>query len=212
MTMANASVPLFFQVAMAQTKKTRIGDILEVPTKKGLAYVQFSHEHKAPPCMGPIIRFLPGFHRERPKDLHEVANQKELYYTFFHAPLAVKLGQFQVAGNAAVPDFAKAFPLFRNGDINPSTGQYFDNCWLWDGTKSWKINEFSNEQLNLSIQSIWNDVLLKERIEEEWTPARDLELFSARRESIPKQKPLTSTGVNHFIICATYQLMGPRPV
>jgi hypothetical protein len=29
---------------MAQ--KVQIGDILEVPTKKGLPYVQFSHEHE----------------------------------------------------------------------------------------------------------------------------------------------------------------------
>ncbi|HEY3912993.1 MAG TPA: hypothetical protein VGN61_00795, partial [Verrucomicrobiae bacterium] len=72
---------------MAQ--KVQLGDILEIPTKKGLAYVQFSHYHQPPPHFGAVIRILPGLFLERPKDFQALANQKELYYTLFPVKAAV---------------------------------------------------------------------------------------------------------------------------
>jgi hypothetical protein len=179
--------------------KAKIGDILEIPTRKGLAYVQFSHYHEPAPHMGAIIRVLPGFSRERPKDLQSLADQKELYYTFFPVQAAVNRKIFQIAGHADVPKHAKNFPLFRSGNINPQTGTV-DQWWLWDGTKSWKIGKLTDEQLDLSIESGWNDVLLVSRIEQGWTPRKAEAFIQAARLRKKVQKAPTVKGVRHFLL------------
>src|ERR1700729_3039645 len=93
-------------------KEAIIGDIIEIPTKKGLAYVQFSHYHEPPPHMGAIIRVLPGFFQERPEEFQTLVEQKELYYTLFPLRIYVNRKVFSVVGHADVPLHAKEFPLF----------------------------------------------------------------------------------------------------
>jgi hypothetical protein len=44
----------------------RPGDIVEVETAKGLAYVEVTHSH---PSYPPVVRFLGGPVKERPKDI-----------------------------------------------------------------------------------------------------------------------------------------------
>ena len=114
---------------MAQ--KVQIGDILEVPTKKGLAYVQFSHYHEPPPHMGAVIRVLPGLFLERPKDFQSLASQKELWpYSFPRQGSRNVETFFSIAGHAAVPLHAKDFPILRSAQIDPKTGKYYNNWWL----------------------------------------------------------------------------------
>jgi hypothetical protein len=182
---------------MAQ--KTSIGDILEVPTKRGLAYVQFSHYHEPPPHMGAIIRVLPGFFQERPLEFQSLADQKELYFTLFPVQAAVNRKIFSVVGHAAIPPHANEFPLFRNGVINPQTGKV-DQWWLWDGTKSWKIGDLTDDQLDLSLESGWNDVLLISRLEQGWTP-RNAEVFvqAARLRNKIKKTPSVK-GIRHSLL------------
>src|SRR5580692_11260735 len=109
--------------------KAKIGDILEIPTKKGLAYVQFSHYHEPPPHFGAIIRVLPGFFQERPRQFQAIADQKELYCTLFPVQAAVNREIFPIVGHAELPLTAKGFPLFRSGNMNPNTGKV-EQWWL----------------------------------------------------------------------------------
>jgi hypothetical protein len=38
----------------------KIGDIVEIETSDGLAYVQFTAKHTTPPVFGELVRVLPG--------------------------------------------------------------------------------------------------------------------------------------------------------
>ena len=180
-------------------KKTEIGDVLEIPTKLGLAYVQFSHYHEKPPRMGAVIRVLPGFFPERPKEFQAIADQEELYYTFFPVQAAVARKIFAVVGHAEVPQHAKQFPLFRAGNVNPATGKV-EQWWLWDGDKSSKIDELSDEQLDLPIKSAWNDIMLIQRIEQGWMPRKAEVFIQAARLRSKIGKALTIKGIRHFLL------------
>jgi hypothetical protein len=188
---------------MAQ--KVQIGDILEVPTKKGLAYVQFSHYHEPPPHMGAVIRVLPGLFLERPKDFQSLASQKELYYTLFPVKAAVNRNIFSIAGHAAVPLHAKDFPVLRSAQIDPKTGKYCNNWWLWDGTKSWRVDTLTDEQLDLSFKTGWNDIALIERIESGWTPRHAEAFIQAARlrkriQEVSADNTQAVKSVRHFIL------------
>lgn len=151
------------------TKRINIGDIIEILTAKGLAYVQFSNTHAR---YGALLRVLPGFFKSRPSNFLELAQQPEAFVTFFPLQAAVNRNVFEIVGNVPVPNFAKPFPLFRGGVIDPATRKVKE-WWLWDGEKEWKVGDITTEQRKLPLRGIWNDTLLVERIESGWTPSND---------------------------------------
>ncbi len=79
---------------------------------------------------------------------------------------------FVIIGNFPIPEFAKKFPLFRTGVIDPATGKV-KVWWLWDGEKEWRVNDITLEQRKLPLRGIWNNTLLIERIEQGWLPSND---------------------------------------
>ncbi|MFA6295295.1 MAG: hypothetical protein WC666_02625 [Candidatus Paceibacterota bacterium] len=149
--------------------RVKIGDIIEIKTKKGLAYAQFSHRHAQ---YGALIRVLPGFFQETPINFTELASIKESFVTFFPLQAAVNRSIVHVVSNCKIPDFAKSFPLFRTG-IEDSITRKVKVWWLWDGINEWKIDKLTDEQYKLPLRGIWNDTLLIERIESGWTPTKD---------------------------------------
>jgi hypothetical protein len=150
-------------------KRIRIGDIVEIPTAKGLSYAQFSHNHVR---YGALIRVLQGFYTERPSNFSRFVGEPESFCTFFPLQAAVSRGIFNILCNCAVPDFAKLFPIFRTGVEDPVTRKV-KNWWLWDGEKEWNVGDITTEQRKLPLRGIWNDTLLIERIESGWTPSND---------------------------------------
>lgn len=149
--------------------RIRMGDIIEIPTKKGFAYAQFTHKHSR---YGALIRILPGFFETRPSHFTELAQQREIFTSFFPLQAAVNRGIFEVVAHCAIPEKARQFPLFRDGGVDPTTGKV-ETWWLWDGEREWKVGEISQEQRGLPIREIINDTLLIERIESGWTPRTD---------------------------------------
>jgi hypothetical protein len=150
-------------------KKVRIGDVIEIPTAKGLSYAQFSHNHAR---YGALIRVMPGMSRSRPSNLAELIGGPDKFVTFFPLHAAVSRGIFEVIVNCPVPDSAKLFPLFRTGVEDPMTRKV-KAWWLWDGEKEWRVGELTTEQRKLPLRGIWNDTLLVERVEAGWTPSND---------------------------------------
>lgn len=150
-------------------KRIKIGDVVEVPTKRGLAYFQYTLKV---PQYGALIRIFPGFYETRPMNLEELSKQKEQFVTFFPLQAAINRKIFAVVGNTEIPEFARDLPLFRTAGLSDRSGKV-TAWWLWDGKKEWKIGQLTEQQRSLPILEVWNDTLLIERIEEEWTPETD---------------------------------------
>jgi hypothetical protein len=75
----------------------------------------------------------------------------------------------RIAGKVAVLEWPKPFPLLRGGIVNPATKKV-DVWWLFDGERSWRVGEISDEQRKLSISGTINDTLLREGIEQGYRP------------------------------------------
>jgi len=56
--------------------------------------------------------------------------------------------------------------------MNPVTRKV-DVWWLWDGQEEWKVGDLTAEQRRLSIRGVWNDTLLRDRLESGWRPETD---------------------------------------
>ena len=153
------------------TRKTKIkpGDVIEITTKKGLAYAQYVLRNSE---MGALIRVLPGFHETRPITFSEVVARPERFVTFLPLQAAIQRDIFKIIANEPVPEQSRKLPLFRaRGHIDR---EGFVHDWrLWDGEKSIRIGKLGPEQRKLPIKEIWNDTLLIERIEEGWTPEQE---------------------------------------
>ena len=150
------------------THNPKIGDIIEIPTSKGLAYAQYTHklEH-----YGALLRVLDGFFESRPNQFNELAEKKHKFVIFFPLGAAIRRKIFLIVGHAEIPDNAKEFPLFRAGAVGKS-GKVA-TWWLWDGKKEWMIGDLTLEQRHLPILGVVNDTALIQRIESGWTPEND---------------------------------------
>ena len=147
-------------------KRPRIGDIIEIKTRGGLAYAQFTHKV---PRYGALIRVLPGLYDVRPAAFKELVNLEERFFIFFPLGAALYRGLVTVVSNETIPERVQKFPLMRKPGMIDRSGKVL-NWWLWDGQREWPVSALSPEQQKLSIASILNDTLLIERIEMGWLP------------------------------------------
>jgi hypothetical protein len=150
-------------------KRVKEGDIIEIPTAKGLAYAQYALKNRE---WGALLRVLPGFHQTRPADFAPLVAQPERFVTFFPLQAAVSRKIFAVVAHADVPARAQVFPLFRAAGFIDRDGKVQD-WWLWDGEREWRVGQLTDELRRLPLRSIFNDTLLITRIEEGWTPETD---------------------------------------
>ncbi|MBI5200447.1 MAG: hypothetical protein HY925_02575 [Elusimicrobia bacterium] len=147
----------------------KLGDILEIKTRRGLAYAQYTHQH---PTMGGLLRVFEMLVERRPQSFSKVAAGPVRFSTFFPVRAAVGRGILTVVSNEQIAEHNSEYPIFRNGLPDPSTKKV-STWWFWDGKKEWKVGEITQEQRKLPILSVWNDTLLIERIEAGWTPSDD---------------------------------------
>ena len=147
-------------------KRPQLGDVFEVKTSKGLAYIQFSIWNTE---WGYLVRVLPGFFDSQP-DLESLVSGRECYVAFVTLNLAIRYGEVQFARRCLVPDNAKRLTLFRSG--NSGSGR-IRSWWLWDGTSSWEVGTLREEQRNLPLKELVTGPALIARLESGWTPATD---------------------------------------
>lgn len=150
--------------------RIKLGDIIEIPTSKGLAYAQYTHRAKGEG--GYVIRVLDGLYENRPQNFNELAKNKHRFVTIFPLGAAVHRKIFAIVGHTEIPKEAQQFPLFRAAGFREKDGKVV-NWWLWDGENSWRVEKLTLEQYKLPIKSIPNDIALVEMIEEGWTPEKD---------------------------------------
>ena len=145
------------------------GDVFSIEVRGGKAYFQFINKNKT---MSSLIRVLPGIHEQSSGDISDIAIQPTRFWTFFPVAESLKDSVIQKEGNYPIPVHAQKMPLFRTGVVNPETKRV-ETWWLWDGEKSWKAGNLTDDQRRLPIRGNWNDTLLKERIEQGWLPELD---------------------------------------
>ena len=117
------------------------GDIVEVETPRGLAYVQITHNH---PSYPEVARALTGPY-EPGADAAALARLDTRFVAMIPLAGAVDSGfiSARLLGNAPVPDGLKAFPKFKMSILDKHEGKRENVAywWFWDGdTLSYDID------------------------------------------------------------------------
>ena len=104
------------------------GDLVEIDTGKGLAYVLVTHEHASYP---PVVRALSGLHDSRPDDVAALAEAEARFTVMIPLAGALrKLGlEHEVVAQVDLSD--TDFPTFRM-PIRDKQGNIV-YWWFWDG-------------------------------------------------------------------------------
>lgn len=196
---------------MLKKSKATIGDVLEVKTPSGLAYLQYTHEH---PDMGALVRVLPGLYECRAKDFTDLAQQRELYFTFYTLMYALPKGETEVVSHQPVPDWAKRYPMMRHSNGGDATGKSHSWTILRADTpltvenlkKAPRYAVLTPEQEKLSIDSLWSHPLLVKRLAQGWTPERAEEFRleavaqkEAEKQLAPQPKVASNQSVRHYL-------------
>jgi hypothetical protein len=150
------------------SKRAKLGDVVEIPTKKGLAYAQNVHIE---PNWGSLLVVLPGFHASRPPSFVELVAGPEQFVTFFPLTQAINRRVFDIVANVPIPEERRKLPVFREAGFIDRQGNVRDS-WILDDQKR-RVTRLTDELRRLPILEVINDTLLVERIEESWTPASD---------------------------------------
>jgi regulator of ribonuclease activity B len=187
--------------------KARIGNIYEIRTRDGLAYVQYTHDGKH---LGDLVRILPGVHSVRPSSLAELAQQKELFYIFTALNQAITKKEIELVGNESVPEWAIPFPIMRKAGGRARDGRV--SSWfigqgmqlntLQEMQRALHVRELTAEQRELSLVQIWPVSTICREIERGWRPERADELERQERESAEgdrKAQQLEGRMSNRFI-------------
>lgn len=147
-------------------KKIRIGDIFGISTKRGYAIFQYVSDTKDN-C--DLIRILPGIFQDLTIDWLEIVRKKEMYFIHFPLQAAVNKKLVTFIGNFELPQGFIVPKHFRDHTVNPRNG---NSTWYIreeNRNKMKLIDVLSDEFIGLSDWGIWNDTLLRERIEENWS-------------------------------------------
>jgi hypothetical protein len=146
-------------------KNAKPGDIFEIATTKGKAYLQNLLRY---PQWGALIRVSEQLFDVRPSEINEIFARGHRFLIFFPLNAAAKQGIVEYVGTMPVPHELEKLPLFRDG--NPDREGKVKDWWLWDGEREWKIGQLSLEQRKLPIVEIVNDTALIYYIETGYRP------------------------------------------
>lgn len=171
----------------AARKKARFGDVFEVRTPQGLAYLQYTSNH---PEYSDTVRVLPGLFdtRPNPETLASLVAQ-ESYFIFYRVTLAVRHGLVALIGTYPIPGGLEApFKLLRAGFTAPG-GKVM--AWIVEEGASETVikRALTPEEKRLSRAQMWNHEYLVQRLAEQWRPEHEHEprLPSSDAPPPPKQ-------------------------
>jgi hypothetical protein len=143
-------------------RRVKIGDVIQIPTKRGFAYAQYTHYHKK---YSALIQVAPGFFKVEPSDMDAILELPPKFIQFFPLQASVDKKIFKVIGNYNVLESRLTFPLFRNPGFVDKNGKVH-NWYIWDGHQSVFFDKLTWEQEKLPILGICNDTALIETLEE----------------------------------------------
>lgn len=143
--------------------KVELGDIFEINTNKGNAYFQCVKIDK---LKWDIIKVFNQLFDERPS-LNIIVDIHDSYFVGFALGAAFKRKLVEKIGNVPLEPDSKLPEYMRSN--HAVRGQHLG--WHIIDTATWKrqlVEKPSEEQMRLSPWGIWNDTLLKEKLESGW--------------------------------------------
>ena len=63
----------------SKNSDVKVGDLVEIRTRRGLFYAQVTHKHKT---YGPLLRVFENSHENRPNDVNELVDQNDKFVAF----------------------------------------------------------------------------------------------------------------------------------
>jgi ribosomal protein L34E len=148
----------------SERTRPQVGDVIEVETPGGLAYAQYTHEHRDPPRYGSLLRVLPGLYETRPAAFARLVEEEERFWVFFPVGAATRRQIVRIVANETVAEAKRPFPVFRAR--NAVGGPW----WMWDGKREWRARP-GDTWTPRALSEVWNDTLLIKRIATGWVPA-----------------------------------------
>jgi hypothetical protein len=146
-------------------KKIKLGDIFEITTPKGYAYLHYVCDDVK--IGRTLLKVLQGLYLERPNNLEELANQKEKYLLFFPLKEAYKRGLIELVGFFRCDDFVKPKEMRSEHNVR---GEFLG--WHIIDTDTWQrhlVKNLDSEQKKLSDWASWNDTLLIKNLINNWS-------------------------------------------
>ena len=149
-----------------------IGDVIEIDTRQGLAYAHYSHKNKK---WGDLLRVFNRRYSERPADFTSAMSSDPSFLVFFPLGGMINRGIVSIAGHVPLTVDAQVFPRFREGIPSADTGKV-ETWWIWDGERSHRVGNLTDEIRALSPLGVCNDTYLIAKILKDYTPETDTEL------------------------------------
>lgn len=141
----------------------RPGDVLEIKTPNGTAYIQFIGVHGE---YGDAILVEPRVHATPVTDFGGLFENG--YVTFYPARLAVKKAMARLIGHSNPPRMPDR--LRRPGARN---GRKIETWVIEEGADERVSSRLTPQEIKLPIAAIWNHEFLIKRIAEGWTPIEE---------------------------------------
>lgn len=144
--------------------KVKIGDIFEINTGVGLAYLHYIHKDDV---LGELIRILPRVNNDRPTSLEEFIHVEESFMVFFPLSAAYRQKIVERVGYFTANHFEKPKNMRTKHIIR---GEFLG--WHIIDTETWKrelVKTLTPEQKKFSPWGVWNDTLLIENLASGWT-------------------------------------------
>jgi len=139
------------------------GDVVEIATTRGFAYLQVTHLHHAYP---EIVRALPGLHEIRPDSFDLLVNLPTRFTVI--TPLAAGLSHGHLTGGMIgrfpIPRSDQDFPIFRT-PIRDRKGQVV-YWWSWDGDSLCHV-DCGTQSENYPIREVVHPEGLQARLAEQ---------------------------------------------
>ena len=150
------------------TSRPQVGDVIEIPTPKGLAYAQYTHKHRN---YGELLRVFRGFHELRPEQFDDLVRAEPQFSTCFPLGPACAKRLVRIVASELISVAHKDFPTFRAAVMGKDGA--WGTWWLWDGEKEWPVGKLSPGMELLPLRGIIDDTLLVERIVNGWRHEHD---------------------------------------
>jgi hypothetical protein len=190
-------------------RKPKVGDVAEIRTPEGLAYIQYTHDGKG---NGELVRVLPGLYDSRP-NLEALVLQRELYFIFYTLKYAMRDKQSEIVCNLLVPDWARPEPLMRHASGRTSEGKItgwrimpaLSPLTIDFLKRTSVIRELTQEQKRLSIYVLRPHPSMVKELARGWTPERaegleDQDRKEARaRRAAQHFTPAADEAMSHYL-------------